>query len=176
MSLPVLQIRGRIEGLGTVRVWYIRNWGPLHTATIGSGPTTTSISFGALTAGVYKNRTDIYKGMELEITTDPAPANVGQIARCSAFSNGVFTITPALPNTPTNASTTYALLIPIPTDGIAYFTEKVCSDMLRRSGNMEEWQMLQPELARLEENFTDHLTRRASGEPKRLFSSRLKRF
>lgn len=165
-----IQIRGRLQGIGKFRCWFIRSWSPVHFGAVTAGSTTT-ITVGATTGG-YKKRDGLFVGMELEVTADVTqPSNVAQIRRISSFIGGVFTLAVALPAA-ANATTQYAMLIPLPGEQHEFFIQSVTRLVLTRAGRDQELAIQAPYYEQLKMDFETALGARSTGEPPRLHSSR----
>ncbi len=180
-NLTTIQIRGAITGATSIRIWFVRSWGPLcyGTGTTGGG-SSSSVLIAAGVVGGFKTRTGLYVGSELEVYGDSGnPSNVGQIARITAQTGSTFTLNPALPAT-TSATTLWALLLPVPPAGSRLLIELATLDLLRRSGNDEEVALTMalvygtgPTNLGLKAEFEQHIRMRTSGEPRRITSSRV---
>lgn len=169
-----IQIRGSWFGtVPTVRIWFIRALGPMVYGQSVSG-TTTGINFGTVT-GAHRARADLYTNMSLEITSDSGGAsNVGQVRRISSsLASGVI-LTPALP-VAASATTVWAMVVPVPPEHTELLVQQVAVSLLARTGNPDEFQLQQQHLARLERTFQVNIGNRQTGEPKRVYNSRMRR-
>lgn len=165
-----VQIRGSISPV-TVRLWFIRALGPMVYGTSSAG-STTSLTIATVT-GAHKNRTDIYRGLELEVTSDGSAANVGQVVRVSAYGSSVLTFD-ALPAA-ASSSTAWAMVVPVPPEYVELVIARTAVSLLSRTGNAEEYQLQLDKLQRAEKAFAQNVTNRQTGEPRRLYNSRLVR-
>lgn len=167
-----IQIRGSWAGaLPTIRIWYLRGFGPLVYGTTASG-TTTSLTI-ATTTGSHKNRTNIYTNMLLEVVADSAASNVGQIARVSTYSSGVLGLASPLPAA-ASSSTQWAIIVPMPPEYVDLLLQSVAVTLLARTASPEEYQIQSAHLSELKSQFAKNVTNRATGEPRRLYSSRMR--
>jgi hypothetical protein len=165
-----IMLRGRFSSIPTVRIWFIRSWGPLHYATASAG-TTTSITVGTASAN-YKKRNDLYVGMQFEVTADSGGGgvNLNQIRTVTSFTSGVLGFV-ALP-TAASTATQYGMVVPLPSEYHEYLVQLVAVELTTRGGNDGDTERLTPELNRLEADFNEAIKARSTGEPIRLFSSR----
>lgn len=163
-----IQLRGDVSGWPTMRLWFVRAIPPLVHGTATSGSTTTTITPQTV-KGAWKARPSIYVASQFEITASSDPSNVGIVRRCTAFSGGVLTLE-AFPASA--ASCTWAMVLPVPDENTEYLVSLATLTMLRRQGSSEEVGMLSAEVAELAAQFASGISRRTSGEPPRLASSR----
>lgn len=163
-----LQVRGNLVAFQGLRVWYIRQSPPMTWLIPITGSTTTATVSGATVRGALKNRDDIYVGMRFEATAGSS-ANIGQVRRCTGFTAGVFTFE-AWPAT--TALCTLAMILPLPDENVDFLAWLVAEELLSRSGSSEYLDSIRPKVARLRDQFLGGISRRTSGEPPRLTSSR----
>lgn len=164
-----IQIIGSMSGMPTVRIWFIRNWGPLHYAVASAG-STTAITVGTASAN-YKKRDGLYVGMQFEVTSDSGQAtNVSALRHITSFASGVlgFLALPAAASSTTN----YAMVIPLPAEHHEYLVQLVTVQLLQRGGDEDALRRHVGWLQKLEADFDRGIKMRTSSEPIRLFSSR----
>lgn len=164
-----IQVIGNMGGIPTVRIWFIRNWGPLHYAVASAG-STTAITVGTASSN-YKKRDGLYVGMQFEVTSDSGQAaNVAALRRVNTFASGVlgFDALPAAASTTTN----YAMVIPLPAEDHEYLVQLVAVQLLQRGGDEDALRRHVGWLQKLEADFNSAIKMRTSSEPIRLYSSR----
>lgn len=171
-SIPTIQIRGNIQSVNLIRIWYVRVYAPSALLVGTAGGTTTSLTVSSAT-GSFKARDGLYRGMELEVYQDGSASNVGQVVRVGAQVGSVLSgFSPALPAA-TGAATRMATILPIGASGGSFLTELAAYNLLLDSGNDEEVQLRGPKVTEQRRLFEQGLRKRSSGEPRRIFSSRV---
>jgi hypothetical protein len=150
-----------------IRIWYIRQYPPLHYGTAQSGSTTTLAFTASSATGKVIRRDGLYVGMDIQLTNG---SNADQIRRITAYTSGVATFA-ALPAAVTLAST-YSLVLPLEPNHGNYFVERVARDLLVRLGNRNHIAAQQPQYLEALEDFEQDVGQRDVGKPKRVWSHR----
>jgi hypothetical protein len=168
-----IQIRGRSIEFTNFNIWHARHWPPLHYGTATAGGANT-LTFPAAPTGDLSLRDDVYIGMDVEITADPAsPANVGALGRITDYVGATRVATfeanwPAV----TSNQTTYALVVPLEPEHTDYMVEEAAFELFSQLGETEALQQMAMRLGHLRERFTVSVQHRQTQDGLRLWSGR----
>lgn len=173
-EMGTIELRGELDAFATMRLWFIRAIPPMcYAQGSGAATTTTLTTTESLTEGMLL-RDRAYEQQQFQVVAGAAN-DLHKIVRCTAFtvSAGVATLTfePALLSA-TSGTTQLSMLVPLDPQHSEYLCDMIALAMLQRQGSEEEMAAMERRMMRSEANFQMAITRRSSGEPPRLSSSR----
>lgn len=169
-----IQIRGDLQSFSTMRLWFIRAIPPMCYA-VGSGAgSTTTLTATAASAPSMLKRAQAYEKQQFQVTAGAA-SDLAKLVRCTTFAvaAGVATVTfsPALASA-TGTTTRMSMLVPLDPQHSEYLCDLAAMALMARQGSKEEIALVSMALAQSREAFETGISRRSSGEPPRLSSSR----
>jgi hypothetical protein len=139
-----VRVNGRLRifrnTFGTVRVWYVRRWPPLHYGEAGAASTDSALQFDPAPIGVAKAR-DIYEGARVEIMSG---ANQDRLVTILAFDTATMTATIDTLPAPIAEGDVYSLLVPVEGEHGDLVATAASMRLLERAGNTDYLSALMP--------------------------------
>ena len=163
-------IVGNVARMGTVRIYYLRGFSPMHFGTAGGSGSTTTLVFSASPSGTIVRRRDVHVDQELEFTAGP---NIGSVVRITDYNpaTNTATFTPAVGSSTTTADS-YATMLPLVPEHVSYFIEYTVTKLLERGGNVQYIAARNIQMGMLRQRFLEDVQHRDQDAPLRLHSSR----
>ena len=170
-----LVIQGRVNGWGSLGIWFIRRWGNLHYGSCAAGAATNLLGIAASgVTGRVVERDGTYVGMDVEITSTLSAPELGmlhEIRRITAYSTRTFTVEPVWP-TLVAATDTYSLVVPLQPEFNSYFTYSCAMVLLTELGAASQLASVSAQMVPHERQFIATLQERDSEAPV-IFNNRM---
>lgn len=170
-----VRITGQMAGVSAIRVWYRRNYPPLHYGRAAGGSTTTivfdatpDVPQDATRGGRILKQDGLYTGASIRFLSG-ANADLEVAITGYVRSTNTATFTPAVGAVA--ASDQYALMVPAPADLCSFLTIDTAYSLVSTSGNDQYLAAISPLYQQALEEFTNAISQPDTDSPLTIFST-----